>query len=79
MWEICLHTHKTTKSRKNKTKTKTIHSSVRERENSNSKTLIVKDSSVRSTDWDLTASPCYTTNTTLQTQTNTTIPFILFL
>ena len=35
----------------------------RQRENSNSKTLILKDSSVRSIWTYLTASPCYTTNT----------------
>ena len=35
----------------------------RERERENSKTLILKDSSVRSIWTYLTASPCYTTNT----------------
>ena len=35
----------------------------REKSNSNSKTLILKDSSVRSFWIYLTASPCYTTNT----------------
>ena len=35
----------------------------RDRENSKSKTLILKDSSVRSIWTYLTASPCYTTNT----------------
>ena len=36
---------------------------VTETENSNSKTLVFKDSSVRSSWTYLTASPCYTTNT----------------
>ena len=39
-----------------------------DRQNSNSKTLILKDSSVRSIWTYLTASPCYTTNTNKQRQ-----------
>ena len=42
-----------------------------ERENSNSKTLILKDNSVRSIWTYLQASPCYTANTHTK---NTTIP-----
>ena len=42
----------------------------RERENTNSKTLILKDSSVMSIWTYLTASPCYTTNTNKHNTTN---------
>ena len=49
--------------RKSETETKRQPETARERENSNSKTLILKDSSVRSIWTYLRASPYYTTNT----------------